>query len=116
MHGKIKMYYDIEGDLFVARAEGKYNTSEDTGQFIFDLDKDRKVIGLQMFGAPKSFNVSPKHLEHIISGKVDVKVTGGRIEVKIQLELKDGKNTEIVTFEKTIQEYIKDSELSVAVA
>ena len=119
MYQKAKVRYDFENDIFVASPLGRsYDSSFQIGDFIFDLDKNRNVNGIELLNASKIFGIPKIFLKNMISGKLEVIVSKDLIRLDIQIKSKV-RNTDKITslsIERVRPEFVSPTELHLAIA
>ena len=116
---KAKASYDFEEDIFLARPiERKYESSFQIDNFIFDLDKENKIIGLEMFNASKVFGIPKAFLKNIGSGKLEVVISKQYIIVNIQIKTKVRNSDRVnsLSIERVRPEFVNQAELHLAIA
>jgi len=96
---KAKILYNFEDDIFLARPlERDYDSSFQIGNFIFDLDKNNNVRGIELINASKLFGIPKAFLKDMISGKLEMIISEKYIQIKFKHK-KEGER-EIVISEK----------------
>ena len=116
---KAKVSYNFEDDIFLARPlEQKYDSSFQIGNFIFDLDKNNNIRGVELINASKLFGVPKAFLKEMISGKLEILVSEKYIQINIQLKTKvrNADNTSSLSIERVRPEFINPTELHLAIA
>lgn len=83
---KGKYEYDfVEDTLYFFPKKRTYSSSFQIGNFIFDLDKKRKIAGLEILFASKVFNVHKFFLSNTRRGVLEMKAEHDKINVKMEL-------------------------------
>ncbi len=116
---KAKILYNFEDDIFLARPlERDYDSSFQIGNFIFDLDKNNNVKGIELINASKVFGVPKAFLKNMVSGRLELVVSDKSILIKIQIKTKirNASNTSSLSIEKVRPEFINPTELHLAIA
>jgi len=116
---KGKVLYNFEDDIFSARAlERGYDSSFQIGNFIFDLDKNNNVRGLELINASKIFGVPRSFLKDMVSVKLEVIVSEKYIKINIQTKTKirNANNTNSLSIERLRPEFINPTNLNLAIA
>ncbi|MBU0470158.1 MAG: DUF2283 domain-containing protein [Nanoarchaeota archaeon] len=116
---KAKVVYNFEDDVFLARPlERDYDSSFQIGNFIFDLDQNNKVQGIELINASKMFGVPKAFLKDMISGKIEIVVSERYIQINIQIKTKvrNADNTSSLSIERVKPEFINPTELHLAIA
>ncbi len=116
---KAKVLYNFEEDIFLARPlERNYDSSFQIGNFIFDLDKNNNVNGIELINASKLFGVPKAFLKDMISGKLEIIISEKYIQINIQLKTKvrNAENTSSLSIERVKPEFINPIELHLALA
>ena len=116
---KAKIDYNFEDDIFLARpTERDYDSSFQIGNFIFDLDKDHNIRGIELINASKLFGVPKAFLKDMISGKLEIVVSEKYIKINIQIKTKvrNADNTSSLSIERIKPEFINQTELHLAMA
>jgi len=111
--------YDFETDVFTAQpVKRKYDSSIQIGDFILDLDKRGKINGIEILNASKIFNVSKNVLKNIVAGELELIVNEELIIFKILIKSKicNAQKTSMLNIEKIKPDFLKPSELNLAVA
>lgn len=89
MKSDSKFMYDYENDsLFVSKKERSYESSVEVENMIFDLDKDKKIVGFEILGASKVLGVDKVFIKNVFEGKLDVVINEKFLQIKIQLKSK----------------------------
>ena len=85
---------------------------------IFDLDKENKIIGLEMFNASKVFGIPKAFLKNIGSGKLEVVISKQYIIVNIQIKTKVRNSDRVnsLSIERVRPEFVNQAELHLAIA
>ena len=79
-----KALYNFEDDILVAMPlERKYDSSFQIGNFIFDLDKENNIKGIELINASKSFGVPKAFLKDMVSGKIEVIISDKYIQINM---------------------------------
>ena len=116
---KAKVSYNFEDDIFLARPlERNYDSSFQIGNFIFDLDKNNNIRGLELISASKLFGVPKAFLKDMVSGKLEIVVSEKYIQINIQVKTKvrNAKNTSSLSIERVKPKFINTTELRLAIA
>ena len=116
---KAKVLYNFEDDIFVAQPlNRKYDSSFQMGDFIFDLDKNNNIRGIELLNASQLFGIPKAFLKEMISGKLEVLVYEDHIKINIQIKTKvrNAENTSSLSVERVRPEFINSAELHLAIA
>ena len=116
---KAKILYNFEDDIFLARPlERDYDSSFQIGNFIFDLDKNNNVRGIELINASKLFGISKAFLKDMVSGKLEIVVSEKYIQINIQIKTKvrNADNTSSLSIERIRPDFINPTELHLALA
>ena len=89
--------YDFENDvLYIYTDEGEYNESIDLDDVILDIEKNGKIIGIEILDASKMFKVDKYDLlKNLIKFEAVIKITKDVIKLNMKLEVLK-RNKEIV--------------------
>jgi len=116
---KAKVSYSFEDDIFLARPlERDYDSSFQIGDFIFDLDKNNNIRGVELISASKLFGVPKAFLKDMISGKMEIIASEKYIKINIQIKtrVRNSDNTSSLSIERVRPEFINPNELHLATA
>lgn len=116
---KAKASYNFEDDIFLARPlERDYDSSFQIGNFIFDLDKNNNVRGVEIISASKLFGVPKAFLRNMVSGKLEIIFSEEYIQVNVQIKTKvrNADKTSSLSIERVRPEFINPTELHLAIA
>lgn len=110
-----KTEYDFESDIFYARPiNRKYFSSFHRGEFVFDIDDDKKVVGFEIINASKVFGVPKLFLKNPEKMLIEVVVSETSIFVKISIRQSSKRITSLAV-EKIKPNFLKPTEMSLAV-
>ena len=104
-------------DIFFARpVNRKYDSSVQIGNFIFDLNKQNRIIGFEILDASKLFGVSKIFLHNYKNVKIEIKVSDKFILVQAQIQslVRNSMKTSSLSVERVRPEYINESNLQLA--
>ncbi|MFH1788852.1 MAG: DUF2283 domain-containing protein [Candidatus Altiarchaeota archaeon] len=80
--------YDYAEDIFYARPiDRAYKESVIYDNFIFDLDEDNKVAGIEILDYSKLLGLSKYHISHAQRGKLELVVNQDSIKLTILVEV-----------------------------
>jgi len=86
--GKGEMDYDYANDiLFFKVKEREYDHSIELEDVILDIDKERYITGIQIFGASKMFNVEKDALRNVKKWEFKVRTEGKVVYVQLMFEM-----------------------------
>ena len=111
--------YNFEDDVLVALPlKRKYDSSFQIGDFIFDLNKDNSITGIELLNASKVFGISKTVLKHVVSGKIVLHFSEGVIQIRIQLcsRVKDVDRVSTLSVERVHPEFVNPKGLCLAIA
>ncbi|NOQ56169.1 MAG: DUF2283 domain-containing protein [Nanohaloarchaea archaeon] len=109
--------YDFQNDILFAKSiDREYDSSLKLGDFILDLDKNKKVIGFEMFDASKKIGLNKIALNNLNEIVINIFISESIIQLFINVKttyrssIKEG----TINFEKIKPEYLCDSSLTVS--
>ena len=79
------MYDFIEDVMYLVPLRRTYSSSFQIDNFIFDLDKNKKLAGLEILNASKVMNIPKIFLKHILRGKLEMSAKKNRIYVRLEM-------------------------------
>ena len=81
--------YSLADDIYsVKRKKADYDSSVQHGDFIFDLDKNKNIIGLEIMHASKKLKIPKEFLRNISKGDINITISSDRIQIEIELTYK----------------------------
>ena len=110
--------YRSEDDvLYVRPSQRAYASSVQVGEFIFDIDKKGKPVGVEILNASKLLQIPKEALRHLVSLKLEILVLKNRIEFRLRVKalVRNGQATGALFVEREAPDTISGS-LQVAVA
>ena len=112
---RAKADYDYETDtLSIYVASRSYDSSFHQGNFIFDIDTDKRIMGLEILNASKVFKVSKDSM--LDSGQVLIEMIILDSSIKISIVMdKVELNTEL-SLEEFKSDFLRSSKMKVAFA
>lgn len=115
MNTKVK--YNFEEDIFFAR-EGKIDTSFQIENFVFDLDKNNNIKGIELINASKLFGISKSFLKNMSEAEIKLIVSEKyvHIDIKIKTRIRNTDNTSSINIERLRPEFLNQTELHLAIA
>ena len=116
---KAKGLYNFEDDIFLVRPlEREYDSSFQIENFIFDLDKNNNIHGIELINASKIFGVPKAFLKDMVSGKLEIVFSEKYIQINIQIKTKvrNADNTSSLSIERIRPDFITPTELHLAIA
>ncbi len=103
-----KMDYDEENDLlFFSLTRSEYLHSLELHDIIVDLDKENKIMGIEMFNAAKLLNVSPNSIIDTIQCMINIIVHKGKLQIHFFFKIEH--HGEIIQKEQVITQVISSS-------
>ena len=114
-----KSMYHFDTDTYAVRPiDRKYESSYQIGNFIFDMDKDDTLTGIEILNVSKVFGVPKIFLKNQISGKVKIQVTSEYIKLNFIIEsvVRNSNKTSTLSVERIKPDFLKPVELNFAVA
>jgi len=116
---KAKIRYSFPDDILVFRPmKREYESSIQMGDIIFDLDKNRKIVGVELMGASRLFGISKSVLNNIVSGKVQLSVSENliKIHIKLNANIRNTDKTAAFALRDIKPKFINPTELNLAIA
>ncbi len=116
---KARVNYDLENDVLSARPlKRNYDSSFQIGDFIFDLDNNNMINGIEILNASKVFNMPKFSLKNNISGRLYVEVNDEFIKIKISVVtiIRNSQRSGVVDIERIKPDFLAPIELNLAVA
>ncbi len=114
-----KVKYDFGNDIFVARPiKREYDTSVKRDDFIFDLDKNNNIVGMEILNASKLFRTSKYFLKNHGKIYIELQVNEKAINIMIHIELfvRNSIRDNVINIERLKPDFINPSELNLAIA
>ncbi len=86
---KGEMDYDYSNDILFFKIENReYNFSIEFQNMTIDIDKEKFVVGIQIFNASKFLEISKINLREILKWQFKSKIEEGIIEIRLNYQLK----------------------------
>jgi uncharacterized protein YuzE len=104
---KGKYEYDfLEDTLYFFPKKRTYHSSFQIGNFIFDLDKKRRIAGLEILFASKVFNIPKFFLSNTRRGFLEMRAEHDKINVRMELFsiFRNEKIRDILNVEKRLEQ------------
>lgn len=117
--GKAEAEYDFENDIFSAIPQKReYDSSFQTGNLIFDLNKEGKINGIEILDASGLFGMPKAFLGRIISGRIEIIADEKVIRLKIILKslVRNAHKTGTINVERLRPDLVAPAELKLALA
>lgn len=111
--------YHYEDDIVHMRPDKReYASSQQMGNFIFDLNEKGEPVGVEVLNASKIFKVPREALRHLVKLKIQITATKERIEIEIHIEAKIRNATRNANYvlDGARPAFLQPSEFSLAVA
>jgi uncharacterized protein YuzE len=92
LEGKGEMNYDYLNDiLFFKVKDREYDFSLEFQNMVIDIDKERFIVGIQMFDASEFLGISKINLREIPKWQFKAKINNGIIELRLfyQIEIRN---------------------------
>ena len=111
-------YFFEEDILSVIPLKRNYDSSFQIGNFIFDLDKNGKINGIEILKASEIFNIPKIFLKNIVSGNLEIEVNESFITLKfnIKTHVRNADRITSVNIERVKPEFLTPTQLNLAVA
>ncbi len=85
---KAVVTYDSENDIiYMSAKKRKYEFSEQIEDLILDLDKNKKIIGLEILNASKIFNVEKIKLQNLQGSEWVFEADDKKLHIKINFKI-----------------------------
>jgi len=89
LEGRGEMDYDYVNDiLFFKISEREYDFSIEFQNMVIDVDKDKFIVGIQIFDASKFLRMEKIRLKEIPKWKFYTKLEDNTIEIRLDYQLK----------------------------
>ncbi len=89
LEGEGEMDYDYENNvLFFKVKDRDYDFSFEFENMVIDVDKEKFIVGIQLFNASEFLGISKINLREIPTWKFKAKITKGIIELRLFYQLK----------------------------
>ena len=114
-----KKDYDFKEDiLYIFPKKREYDSSFQTDNFIFDLDKKGEIAGLEILNASNTLGVSKNFLLHAFRGLLYLEVKEKNIKIRLEISSKIRNKEQIKenNFTELYSGALKRSSLECAVA
>ena len=83
---KGKYIYDfVEDVIYLVPFRRTYSSSFQIDNFIFDLDKNRKLVGLEILNASKVMNIPKIFLKNAAKGRLEIVAKKDKIYIKLEM-------------------------------
>ncbi len=108
-----KWDYDLNDDiLYFTKLKKTYNSSIKQDDFIFDLDNESKICGIEILNASKHFNLNKINLKNISELKLNIIIDEKSIQLKfdIEINIRNSIQTSILAVEKINENHLKPME------
>jgi len=92
LKGKGEMDYDYINDiLFFKVKDREYDFSLEFQNMVIDVDKEKFIVGIQIFDVSKFLDIEKTHLRQIPKWKFEAKISGNVIEIRLfyQIEIRN---------------------------
>lgn len=109
--------YDYDTDTFFARPMKRtYSSSFQTGNIIFDIDENDKIVGLELLNASKVFNLPKISLKNPKDMMIRIIVSETSIEVDISIRVsrRNSESTSSLSIERVKPDFLRPSEMDLA--
>ena len=109
--------YDFQNDILFAKSiKREYDSSLQLGDFVLDFDKNKQVIGFEMFDASKKLGTNKIALNSFKEISINIFISNSIIQliVKVKTKYRSSIKEGMVNFEKIKPEYLSDSSLNVS--
>ena len=119
MKSDSKLVYDYENDvLFVAKNKRLYEDSFELENMVFDLDADKKIVGLEILNASKVLGVDKVFLKNVLAGEMKINVNKQSLKLQISLKSKvrNSKRSAVYKSDNFKPDFLKPLEANFAVA
>lgn len=116
---KADVLYDSKEDiLFVSPKKKEYDSSYQIGNLIFDLNKKKKVIGVEILDASSVLGISRYWLNSIQSGELQIQVMQETINLRLTLKcrVRNSLVPSTAVIEKIRPEFFENSSMDLALA
>jgi uncharacterized protein YuzE len=85
---KAVVTYDFQNDiLYMSAKQREYEFSEEVDELVIDLDKNKKIIGLEIFDASEKFNIDKVKLQNLKGSKWLFEADKKKLYIKISLTI-----------------------------
>lgn len=115
---KGKENYSFQDDILsIIPLKRNYDSSFQIGNFIFDLDKNKKIVGVEILNTSELFNISKLFLKNIHSGKLDIEVNDSFIKLKISIKthIRNADRVSSLNIERVKPDFLEPTQLNLAV-
>ena len=117
VYKKVKVNYDYALDiLYVRPIKRKYDSSFEMDNFIFDLDNEKKIIGLELLNASKKFKIPKLYLHNLKHIKIEINSSDDILKINIELKsiIRNGERIGVLNVEKINSEHINETNLNMS--
>ena len=109
--------YDFQNDILFAKSiKREYDSSIKFGDFILDFDKNKQVIGFEMFDVSKKMRINKFALNNFKEIEINIFISNSIIQLLINVKttFRSATKEGTVNFERIKPEYLSDSSLNVS--
>ena len=103
--------YDYENDILFVHVKGiKSDDAIDYDPYIIDLDKQRKIVGVEILGVSKLFSLPKLFFKNVIKGKFKANIKDKNITISIDMisKIRNLMKEKSVIFQREKDAFVKN--------
>ena len=118
LKGKGMYDYDYENDILFVHIKGiKSDDAIDHDPFIIDLDKQKRIIGVEVLGVSELFNLPKIFFKNVVRGSLKAQIKGKDIIVVIDMvsKIRNSIREKSVIFQREKDEFVRNTPMECVV-
>ena len=111
LKGKGIYDYDYENDTLFIHIKGiKSDDAIDHDPFIIDLDEQKRMVGVEVLGVSKIFNLPKIFFKNVVKGSLKANIKGKDITVVLDMasKIRNSIKQKSVIFQREKDEFVKN--------
>ena len=103
--------YDYENDILFVHIKGiKSDDAIDHDPFIIDLDEQKRMVGIEVLGVSKLFNLPKIFFKNVVKGSLKTNIKGKYITIVLDMasKIRNSIKEKSVIFQREKDEFVKN--------
>ena len=111
LKGKGTYDYDYENDIVFVHIKGiKSDDAIDHDPFIIDLDEQKRIVGIEILGVSKLFNLPKIFFKNLVKGSLKANIKGNYITIVLDMasKIRNSIKEKSVIFQREKDKFVKN--------